>query len=242
MQFSIFRIFILFAVLGWGVLAQAATGSSWYANSNANNWSAEESPARKLNKKREIQNAVELSPFSPGSHNIALDLGQVFLMGDLANYANSIGTQLHYTYGVSELFAFDSSLGYSEHSNGQLSMASLLTGLRTNLSWFDKVVPYAILGLGFYRPGYSIPSGAQLGTGTPVANGTTDGATNSVSSILFGIHLGTGVDLELSRNVFFGASLIVHNMFGTTQVLPNGIPFNLGGTYTSFFVHTGFTF
>ena len=74
-------------------------------------------------------------------------------MGDLsAKYSDNIGTQIHYTFGVSDLFGFDSSLGYSEHGDGKYSMTTLLTGLRTNLAWYDKVVPYFVFGLGFYRP------------------------------------------------------------------------------------------
>ena len=96
-----------------------------------------------------------LSPFAPGTNNVALDVGQVFLMGGLgANYTDSIGAQIHYTYGVSDLFGFDSSLGYSDHSDGKFSMTTALAGLRTNLAWYDKVIPYLVFGLGFYRPSY----------------------------------------------------------------------------------------
>jgi len=209
----------------------ASTGSSW---SQKPAW-ADDSSASHHSARSHDQSYSDVAPFTPGSHNIAVDLGQVFLMGDLAKYTDTIGAQLHYTYGVSDLFAFDTSFGFSSHSGGQLSMLTLLPGMRLNMSWYDKVVPYAILGMGFYKPSYRVPPGT---TGT-TATATAD---DSISSILFGLHVGPGVDLELSRNLFFGAALTFHHMFGTTQTLANGTPFNIGGTYTSFFLHIGATF
>ena len=37
-------------------------------------------------------------------------------------------------------------------------MTTLLTGLRTNLAWYDKVVPYFVFGLGFYSPSFDVSS------------------------------------------------------------------------------------
>jgi hypothetical protein len=160
-------------------------------------------------------------------------MGQVFLMGDLSSrYSDSIGARLHYTYGVSDIFGFDSSIGYSDHSDSKLSMITALTGLRVNLAWYDKVVPYVIGGLGFYRPNFQIPTGP---------NGS-DLTTTSVSPLLFGIHLGPGVDLELTRNLFFGASLTFHDVFGSNKAMVEGKPIDVGGTYTSFLLHAGVTF
>ncbi|MGE4108290.1 MAG: outer membrane beta-barrel protein [Bacteriovoracia bacterium] len=169
---------------------------------------------------------LDISPYSPGSHNLALDLGQVFLMGDLGNkYNDNIGFQAHYTYGVSDMFGFDTSLGYSSHREGDLSMTSLLAGLRTNLSWFDRIIPYVVFGLGFYRPSERIA-----------------GTSSSVSAFLFGLHLGPGVDLQLTKNLFFGTALTFHDIFGTTTTDSKGVAHELGGTYTSFLLHAGVTF
>lgn len=212
--------------------AEAATGSSW---SQQNSWSSGESGSSHRTSSRyrdTISNDV--TPFSPGSNNLALDLGQVFLMGDLTRYSDSIGTQLHYTYGVSDLFAFDSSIGYSEHGDGKFNMSSLLTGMRFNLSWYDKIVPYGIFGLGFYRPSFQDITAASTGR--------AGGDIPNISAVLFGIHMGPGIDLELSKNFFFGAAVTFHNMFGTTKTWANGTPIGLGGTYTSFFLHLGVAF
>jgi hypothetical protein len=234
---SIGWIQALAAVTGtWMVLAPsmsvAATNSSW---SSQPSWAAQDpaaaaSASHHSAKDKYYNNST--SPFSPGSNNIALDVGQVFLMGDLSSkYNDSIGSQLHYTYGVSDLFGFDSSIGYSEHSDGKFSMMTALMGLRTNLAWYDKVVPYALFGMGFYKPSFQTSSGPN-GTGT----------VSSISPLLFGVHLGPGVDLELTRQIFFGAALTFHDVFGNTRMAANNQPIDVGGTYTTFFIHAGVTF
>lgn len=210
------------AVSAGGRTASAA--SSW---STQPSWKSSPAGEARTSKKASSveRDSAPTSPFAPGSNNVALDVGQVFLLGDLGSrYTDNIGTQLHYTYGVSDIFGFDSSFGYSSHADGKFSMVSLLTGLRTNLAWYDKVIPYATFGLGFYKPSYQI---------TP---------TYSESPLLFGVHLGPGVDLELTKQLYFGASLTFNDVFGGSRVLQNGQVMDMGGTYTTFFLHAGVTF
>jgi hypothetical protein len=229
--------FAIFLALACTQTSYASTGSSWSKSSWGGNSSDDSSSGshKTVRARESVSSASDIAPYAPGSNNLALDVGQVFLMGDLnENYNDSLGTQLHYTYGVSDLFGFDSSLGYSEHSDGRFAMTTLLTGLRMNLSWYDKVIPYAVFGLGFYRPSYK-DANASL---SPA--GTVSTSTN-ISAVLFGIHLGPGIDLEINKNLFFGAAITLHNMFGTTKVA-NNAPFNIGGSYTSFFVHIGASF
>jgi len=224
-----FAVLLLFVSLN----SRATTGpNSW---SDQPSWATPPSDqsnnntgtTRKKAVNSDYSSGIAPAPFAPGSSNLALDVGQVFLMGDMGNhYADSIGEQVHYTYGVSDLFGFDSSLGYSSHSDGQFSMFSALTGLRINMSYYDKVVPYTIVGLGFYKPSYSI---------------TTGGNETTSSSVLFGLHAGAGVDLLLTKSLFFGASLTLHDVFGSNQQVSNSTE-SMGGTYASFMVHAGTTF
>ncbi|HCM41253.1 MAG: hypothetical protein A2Z97_16210 [Bdellovibrionales bacterium GWB1_52_6] len=216
---SIFFITLTFQSAG-------IAGTSWLQQPS---WAAG-SPSDSAQERRRTLSTdtrTNISPFAPASNNLAIDVGQVFLMGDLGQYSDSIGSQIHYTYGVSDLFGFDSSLGYSEHSDGKFSMLSLLTGLRMNLSWYDKVVPYLVFGMGFYRPSYQQ---------------STDGILSSVSPVLFGVHAGPGVDLELTKSLFFGASLTFHDAFGSTRTSANGKQLEVGGTFSSFLIHAGVTF
>ena len=213
--------------------AFASTGSGW---SGSSNWGGESTSSIKSSKTRSYVGSSDISPFSPGSHNLGLDLGQVFLMGGLTQFNDSLGLKFHYNYGVSDLFSFDSSLGYSNHSEGKYSMTSLLTGIRVNLSWYDKIIPYCSLGLGFYRPSFKdLTSSPSTGAGSTTAQ-------PDITALLFGMYLGPGVDLEVSKNMFFGASLTFHNMFGTTKTFANGTPVSLGGSFTSFFLRIGTTF
>jgi hypothetical protein len=187
-------------------------------------WAQEESGknSKKTSSKEYLK---DVTPFSPGSNNLAVELGQVFLMGGLGErYEDSLGLRLHYTYAVSEIFGFDSSLGYSSHSEGRFGMTSLLTGIRTNLSWYDRVIPHVVVGLGFYHPSQQLPN-----------------SVTSLSDTLFGIHLGPGIDLQISREMFFGASLTFHDVFNSTKQTAMG-PMQLGGTYTAFLIRAGYTF
>ena len=221
-------------------VALAVTANSAIASTGSGSWSSapawasdspSSSPPTASRRSREAYRA-SYTPYSPGSNNLALDVGQNFLMGDLGNhFDDAIGTQLHYTYGVSDLFAFDTSLGYSSHSEGRFSTTTLLTGLRTNLAWYDKVVPYTIFGLGFYRESF-----------TELINTVTGPESESLSPMLFGVHLGAGVDLELTQQLFFGAGLTFHDVFGSLRMLPSGARINVGGTYASFLLHVGVTF
>ncbi|MBC7690814.1 MAG: hypothetical protein H7222_03530 [Methylotenera sp.] len=230
MRFNLSRSFSISLLLGVSASLllsfSASAASTWndkptWATDSGNSAPQHRRPANQV--RDNISNA-NITPFSPGSSNFALDLGQVFLMGDLASkYEDSIGAQMHYTYGVSDMFGFDASLGHSSHSEGKYSMTTLLTGLRTNLSWYDKVIPYFIVGLGFYKPSYEI---------TP---------TSSVGATLFGLHAGPGVDLQLTRELFFGAALSFHDVFGATRMTEVG-PKDIGGTYTTFLLHAGVTF
>lgn len=169
----------------------------------------------------------EISPFAPNTHNIAIDVGQVFLMGDMAsNYSNAIGFRAHYTYGVSEMFGVDSSFGYSNHSSGRFSLMSGQAGLRVNLTFFDKIVPFAVAGLGFFRPSFDIP---------------TENGVENIAPVAFGLHISPGVHLEVTSRLFFGISLQLQTLFNSRHTLSNNRPVEIGGTYTSFFLHAGFT-
>ena len=213
---------------GWSPSSGMAM-SGWQPNES----SRTSAPIRYQNSSRN----GAISPFSPGSHNLAVDLGQVFLIGELSQFSNNLGAQAHYTYGVSDLFGFQVSTGYSEHSDGEFSIFSLLTGMRVNLSWYDRMVPYLNFGLGFYYPSYPDKTSSS---NNPSGEKSSD--TAHVGGLLFGVHVGPGVSLEVSQNLFFGIGLTFHNIFSAKKYLNDGKPIDLGGNYLSFLLHLGATF
>lgn len=167
------------------------------------------------------------APFAPGTHNLSLGVGQVFLLGELGNnYDNAIGPELHYAYGVSDLFAFESNFGYHAHSRNtsNVSIWNLSAGVRSNLMYFDRLIPYFNIDLGFYHPSFTYP------------------VSGSASTTLFGLQLGMGLDLLISRSVFFGTALAYNDMFGSTKNDSSGVARSLGGSYLSFMIHAGYTF
>jgi hypothetical protein len=175
------------------------------------------------------ESQVPRTPFAPGTHNLSIGVGQVFLTGTLNTQAfeNTIAPELNYTYGVSDLFAFQSNFSYHSHTGtpGSVSIWNLDAGLRANLAYFDQLVPFADVGLGFYSPTYNFT------------------ATNaSVNSLLFGLQLGTGIDLMISNQVFFGAQLRYNSMFDSVKRDSLNTSRTLGGSYLSFMIHAGISF
>jgi hypothetical protein len=176
-------------------------------------------------KKKESPYEVMKGPFAPNTHNLSLGVGQFFLLGNLSDrYENAIGPELNYTYGVSDLFSFQTHFAYHSHSSGNFSAWNLAAGLRSNLMYFDQLVPFASVGLGFFNPSYTL----------------SDNAT--VSGLLFGMQLGTGIDLMISNRVFFGAKMMYHTMFDSSKKDSKGNLQSLGGAFASFTVHAGLTF
>jgi hypothetical protein len=228
---SLLSLFLaMFGVCSVSAEAFSYTASFSRANSSTESIrytrSAREIPKQNQKPIRAESEPVE-SPFAPGTHNLSIGVGEDFLFGSLGNtYDNAIGPEIHYAYGVSDLFAFESNFGYHSHSRGSdsVSIWNLAAGLRTNLIYFDQLVPFLNVDLGFFHPSFSYAGGG------------------SASSLLFGLQLGGGVDLLLSRSMFFGAALNYNDMFDSTKTDSNGVSRGLGGSYVSFMVHIGYSF
>jgi len=223
--------FLSFLLIPTLVLASAplAQASSWVDDDRyqpaPNPYPSQEAQgrSRRRTSSRDHQRPRDLRPFSPDSNNLSLQIGQTFLMGDLSNYDDALGFSGNYTYGVSRLMAFESSLSYSNHSEGKYSMLSLSGGGRMNLAHYDRITPYVNAGLGFYKPSREV------------------GPNASISATLFGLYIGGGADLALTQEMFFGAALSYTNAFGTTKETSVG-PVGLGGAYTTFQARVGYTF
>jgi hypothetical protein len=220
-----FGALFLQLALGVSALSTSTFAGSRYRSDPNDTVSFNRGTKDPSSKKRKVESSAPLSPFAPGTHNLSIGVGQVFLLGDLSNqYENAIGPELHYTYGVSDLFSFHSNFGYHSHSNGALSIWNLSGGLRANLMYFDQLVPFATVGMGFYSPTQTLANHA------------------TVNTLLFGMQMGTGIDLLISNTVFFGAKLNYNTMFSSMKNASDGTPQKLGGSYLSFMIHAGVTF
>ncbi len=210
-------IFTLFGV------CSVVPSSHSYPRNASNDSTFSRSQKESTSSKNQSESYSDRTPLSPGTHNLSVAVGQVFLLGDLSRFENAIGPEVHYTYGVSDLFSFQSNFGYHSHSSGALSIWNLSAGLRANLAYFDSLVPFTKIGLGFYFPSYS-------------ENNAT------VSGLLFGMQLGTGIDLMISNSVFFGAQTTYNTMFDSSKKASDNSMRSLGGAFLSFMVHAGLTF
>ena len=219
-----FRTILILVLSTFGVCSvsqESSADSLFNADSITYTLSSRDTP----NNKKSAELASIKGPFAPNTHNLSLGVGQVFLLGSLSNkYENTIGPEVDYTYGVSDLFSFQSNFSYHSHSNGTFSAWNLASGLRANLMYFDQLVPFATVGLGFFNPSYTLSTGA------------------TVSALLFGMQLGGGIDLMISNQVFFGAQLVYNNMFETSKKASDGSTQSLGGAFMSFMIHAGMTF
>lgn len=235
-----FRTSLYFTLAVFGVCSVSSESFAFSTSNNSDSSfsrnSGESAPKKnKKQKSSEPETSREdsyspKSPFAPGSQNLSLGIGQIFLLGDYGNhYDNGIGPELHYDYGVSEMFAFESNFGYQSHSNGTdssqtLSIWNVDAGLRANLMYFDQLIPFAQVGFGFYHPSFSQPNNTSL------------------SSLLFGLQLGGGIDLIITKQLFFGAGLIYNDIFDSSKKDSTGKEVGIGGSYVSFMIHLGVTF
>ncbi|MGZ3708699.1 MAG: hypothetical protein ACXWPM_07895, partial [Bdellovibrionota bacterium] len=69
-----------------------------------------------------------------------------------------------------------------------------------------------------------------------------DGMTDNVAALLFGVHTGVGLDLQMTKFLFFGAGATFHDVFGNTATTPSGATYSLGGMYFSVLAHAGVSF
>jgi len=116
-----FLLFLTLSILSVTTLRTSFTQAAWVDDEYQSNYPAYNQPERyqTVRKSSQKEKRKDFTPFSPESNNLSLDIGQIFLMGDLASLDDALGIQTTYTYGVSRIFAFESSLGYSNHSNGK---------------------------------------------------------------------------------------------------------------------------
>ncbi len=178
------------------------------------------------------QEAVTASPGNEiHSHSAGLQFGQVWVTGDFVEEAlSTTAPGLFYEYRASDVFALKIDLKWISLKQGlhndRLSIFSSTAGIRANLVYYDKLVPYAAFGVGLYF----------------VDKSTPDSPGEDLSTSNFGVNLTLGSDLNLSDRAFVGLALTLHQLFSDTATLPNDTKTDVSGRWSSFLLRAGMRF
>lgn len=171
-----------------------------------------------------------VSVASPGNmpmmHSAGLQFGQVWAAGNIGEgISSTTAPGLFYEYRASDIFALKVDLKRSSHDD-QLSIFSSTAGIRANLVYYDKLVPYAAFGVGLYFVNQKF---------SPISE-------EELSTTHFGVNLTLGSDLDLNDKVFVGLALTLHQLFGDTATLPNDTEAEVSGRWSSFLLRAGMRF
>ena len=160
------------------------------------------------------------------AHSAGLMIGQAWPSGEIGKDVDgNVAPGIFYEYAASDVFSLYTNYLYSTHTNSKLTLGSSDLGIKANLVNYDKLSPYAFLGMGLYFVNKRI------------------GAANEIASAtLFGFNLGTGADLDLSDRFYIGMFFTFHNMFAKTLTLPIAGNTELSGRWAGIFLRGGVRF
>lgn len=157
-----------------------------------------------LNKKSSSSTSSSASGWGQThAHSAGIGFGQTFLTGSFGDYGEDkiALPDLFYAYSASHSFDMLVNGHYSSHSynNRKVKIPGASVSVKAKLFQFDAFSPFALGGLGFYRPQIS------------------DGAYESKAKLTFGINLGVGGDLKLNDMFTVGVLVQYHNPFDVKQ-------------------------
>ena len=164
-----------------------------------------------------------------GEHSAGLAIGQAWPSGDMAsgNIDSSIAPQLFYEYEASDIFSLFANAMPLNHTDGKLKMTATALGIKANLIYYDKLSPYALLGMGLYFVDKEF---------------ITAGVTERGKKTLFGIQLGVGADVDISEHFFAGMGFHLHNLFSNNTTLAQAGRVELSGREAVLFFRAGVRF
>jgi opacity protein-like surface antigen len=100
-------------------------------------------------------------------------------------------------------------------------------GIKANLIYYDKLSPYALLGMGLYFVDKEF---------------VTNSIRERAKKTLFGLQFGVGADLDISDLFFAGMGFHLHNMFSNNVTLANAGRVELSGREAILFFRAGVRF
>lgn len=162
----------------------------------------------------------------PGDHAAGLLVGQVWPAGEIGKDVDSaVSPGLFYEYSASDVFSVYFEGVHSSHSEGNLKLLTTTAGIKAHLLYLDKLAPYVMLGTGLYFVT------KKFSPTNEIAHKTN-----------FGVHLGAGLELDLSDRFFMGLELDIHNLFTGYAMLPVKGKTEISGRWTGFFLRGGVRF
>lgn len=163
------------------------------------------------------------------SHTVMLGLGQSILYGDFSDIGeDEISPEIYYTYKASHSFDFLANFHYNDQELGSTSAVNtgLALGIKGRIMQYDSFAPFAVGGLGFYRP--------------VVERNVNNRIVRSEGKLTLGSHLGVGVELDLNEKANVGVIYHYHNPFDVKQDASLGG--QVEGSYGKLLLLGGYTF
>ncbi len=140
-------------------------------------------------------------------HSLGIGIGQTFVFGNFEDNGKSqITGDFLYAYSASYSFDLLANFHYSKHNfQGRYArLIDLSIGVKGRFFHFDSFSPFVVGGLGFYIP--------------KLRRQEADGNLHPTKSqVVFGPHLGAGVDLRLNHHFAIGMLGQYHNPFDVKQ-------------------------
>lgn len=185
-----------------------------------------ESTAKKVN--NDIPSGNELRiPGAIRKHSVGLGLGQTFLRSDFHDQGtDKITPDLYYNYSASYSFDFMANLHWSKHSylNQDVTVKGLALAIKAKVFQFDAFSPFFLGGFGFYLPQAHRNQGGTV--------------KETREQLVFGMNLGTGVELRLNDEFTVGVIAHYHDPFDVRQ---ENAP-DLEGSYMKLLIMGMYTF
>ena len=188
-------------------------------------------PKKEIKEKTDTQDSPSLGDESLvqplKTHSIGIGIGQTFLLGDFDdNGEDAITVDIFYSYAASYSFDFFVNAHYSHHDfmDKEVDLPGIAFGIKGKFFQFDQFTPFAIAGLGFYKPKATRNNAGQL--------------QETDSKFTFGTSFGVGVELKLNNKFAFGILAQYHNPFDVKQEV--GLP--LEGSYSKLMITSMYTF
>ena len=161
------------------------------------------------------------------AHSVGLGLGQTVLFNNFSDTGkNKITLDAFYSYSASYTFDLIADLHYSKHSKDNLSTTLLGSAfsIKGRMYDFDSFSPFILGGVGFYMPTQK----------RMIQNQVID----STQKLVFGLNIGSGVDLFLNESFSVGLLAQYHHPLSVSQI--NGSSVN--GSYLKFLLTLFYTF